>query len=147
MILRVSRIADYLRPYLNHSFQNVRERLASLLINVFEADLMFADAAAPECPRIRDFIDETMRRLQVLYGEMPDELRAKYMKVADKSDGTDVAMEVDDSSAKAAAADVSSNGQTKEYEDAVRLFKTGEYSNSSHTMSSKRRARLWSACC
>jgi hypothetical protein len=59
------------RPYLNHSFQNVRERLGSILTNIFEADLQFAGAAAPECPRIRDFIDEMMPKMTVLLTESP----------------------------------------------------------------------------
>lgn len=61
--------AEYLRPYLNHSFQNVRERLGSILINIFEADLRFADAPEPECPRIKDIVGEVIEKIQVLQTE------------------------------------------------------------------------------
>lgn len=59
-------ILEYLRPYLNHSFQNVRERLGSILINIFETDLKFVDAPEPECPRIKDIISEVVQRIQIL---------------------------------------------------------------------------------
>lgn len=54
---------------MSHSFQNVRDRLGSLLINIFEADLHFVDAAEPECPRIRDFIAEVVGKIQILNDE------------------------------------------------------------------------------
>lgn len=63
--------ADYLKPYLNHSFQNVRERLGSILINIFEADLKFVDGPEPECPRINDIISDVVQKLQPLLGDDP----------------------------------------------------------------------------
>lgn len=62
---------EYLRPYLNHSFKNVRERLGSILINIFEADLQFVDAPEPECPRIKDIIHEVVQKIQVLKLDEP----------------------------------------------------------------------------
>lgn len=64
-------ILEYLRPYLNHSFKNVRERLGSILINIFEADLRFVDAPEPECPRIKDIINEVVQKIQVLKLDEP----------------------------------------------------------------------------
>jgi len=49
-----------------HRFQNVRERLGSMLINIFEADLQFPGGSEPECPRIKDIITELLPRLQIL---------------------------------------------------------------------------------
>lgn len=57
---------DYLRPYLNHSFQNVRERLGSILINICEADIPFIGANDPECPRIETVIHEILSKINIL---------------------------------------------------------------------------------
>lgn len=56
---------------MNHSFQNVRERLGSILINIFEADLKFVEGPEPECPRIKDIIGEVVQKIQPLQYEMP----------------------------------------------------------------------------
>lgn len=102
-----------------HSFQNVRERLGSLLINIFEADLEFRDANDPECPRIRDFIGETIVRLECLNGPMPDGL-PKRVKKKD-------AAKVDDEDDEASDTEVvEKTAAVIEYEGAVRLFKTGK---------------------
>lgn len=60
------RLFDYLRPYLNHSFQNVRERLGSILINIFEADIPFVGGNDPECPRIETVIHEILSKINIL---------------------------------------------------------------------------------
>lgn len=57
---------EYLRPYLNHSFQNVRERLGSILINICEADIPFIGSPKPECPRIKAVIDEVVSKINIL---------------------------------------------------------------------------------
>lgn len=62
---------DYLRPFLNHPFQNVRERLGSILINIFEVDLIFKESSPPECPRIKDFIDEMLQKFAILNEDYP----------------------------------------------------------------------------
>lgn len=67
----LSLLLEYLRPYLNHSFKNVRERLGSILINIFEADLQFVDAPEPECPRIKGIINEVVQKIQVLKLDEP----------------------------------------------------------------------------
>lgn len=64
--------ADYLRPFLNHPFQNVRERLGSILINIFEVDLVFKESNSPECPRIKDFIGEVMEKIVILNEDYPE---------------------------------------------------------------------------
>lgn len=69
-------LTDYLRPYLNHSFQNVRERLGSILINIFEADLKFDDAPEPECPRVKEIIAEVLEKIQVLHQDHVPVVRA-----------------------------------------------------------------------
>uniref|UniRef100_A0A1L8DSH8 Putative proteasome activator complex subunit 4 n=1 Tax=Nyssomyia neivai TaxID=330878 RepID=A0A1L8DSH8_9DIPT len=107
------RLLDYLRPYFVHPFQNVRERLGSILINIFEADLTFPGGNEPHCPRMRDFIQEILPQLQILYNEYP--------KINDKS-------QAGNTNEPAGTEDGGNNGVIKqadtEYEVAVRLFKT-----------------------
>lgn len=102
------RLLASLRPYFDHPFQNIRERLGSILINICEADLQFPGGNPPESPRMKDFIAECLPRLQVLLNEPP---RPKLVVAPPSSDGTTENMEVDDP-------------VTVEYEKGVRLFKT-----------------------
>lgn len=61
------RLLDYLRPFLNHPFQNVRERIGSTLINIFENDLNFPGSAAPTfSPRIADLIQSREQEFLLL---------------------------------------------------------------------------------
>lgn len=99
------RLLAALRPYFDHPFQNIRERLGSILINICEADLQFPGGSPPASPRIRDFIAECLPRLQVLLNEPPPS------KVALPENSRTEKMEVDDP-------------VQSEYEKGVRLFKT-----------------------
>lgn len=49
----------------------MRERLGSILINIFEADLKFVDAPEPECPRIKDIISEVVQKIQIIQIDAP----------------------------------------------------------------------------
>uniref|UniRef100_A0A6B2EKU9 Proteasome activator complex subunit 4 n=1 Tax=Phlebotomus kandelakii TaxID=1109342 RepID=A0A6B2EKU9_9DIPT len=105
------RLLDYLRPYLVHPFQNVRERLGSILINIFEADLTYPGGNEPQCPRMRDFIGGLVPQLQILYNDYP--------KIVPKSKAEPV---------EGQAVEDSGTSETKQvdtdFEVAVRLFKT-----------------------
>lgn len=96
------RLLAYLKPHLNHSFQNVRTRLGSILINIFEGDIQFEGGNPPLCPRIVDMISDVMQDLTPLQ---------------------DV---IDNSSIKADASEQSSLSIQKqaEYDKSVRLYKT-----------------------
>lgn len=96
--------SDYLKPYLNHSFQKVRERLGSIFINIFESDLNFVGAPEPKCPRIKDMMAEIVEKIQILQQEMPPMIKCST------TDST----ETDNS----------------EYQQAVRIFKTSKSRNS-----------------
>ncbi|XP_058447896.1 proteasome activator complex subunit 4A-like isoform X2 [Malaya genurostris] len=101
------RLLEYLRPYLNHSFQNVRERLGSTLINIFEADLKFNGVRSLELsPKTTDMISYVMPKLSVLLSE-------EHPPIVEK-------MEVEGESSQASNA----KKEGSEYEVAVRLFKT-----------------------
>jgi hypothetical protein len=68
------RLMDFLKPYCSHPYQAVRDRMGSVLTNVFLNDLHFADkaeAANKRSPRIADFIAEVVPLLEVLTEE-PD---------------------------------------------------------------------------
>lgn len=91
-----------MRPHLSHSFQNTRERLGSLLINIFEGDLQFPGGPEPECPRIKTFIAEVVEKLQILN-------QVDIVPKAEQSTSSNI-VEVN---------------STAEYDEAVRLFKTG----------------------
>ena len=61
------RLLAYLRPFLNHPFQNVRERIGSTLINIFENDLCFPGAEQTNfSPRIADLIQSRAEEFALL---------------------------------------------------------------------------------
>lgn len=92
------RLLTYLRPYLDHPFQNIRERIGSILINIFEGDLSFSGAPRSESPLADDFIRELMPRLKILLTDQPKKIAP---------------MDVD-----------GSGDHASEFEVSVRLFKT-----------------------
>lgn len=115
--------AEYLRPYLNHSFQNVRERLGSILINIFEADLKFFDAPEPECPRIKDIIGEVIAKIQVLQTEEQTINRnGNFVRFSLKFEFTIhlFIQFLDNMDAES----LELNSKNEEYDKAIRLFKT-----------------------
>lgn len=100
------RLLEYLRPYLNHSFQNVRERLGSTLINIFEADLRFQGYQSLELsPKISDMIAYVTPKVAVLLKEDCSTMASENM---DMKNNPGEGSKKDES----------------EYEDAVRVFKT-----------------------
>ncbi|XP_055375207.1 proteasome activator complex subunit 4-like [Condylostylus longicornis] len=60
------RLLECLKPYLKHPFQNVRNRLGSLLINIFESDIQFPNGNPPICPLVKDMIDSILKDLKLL---------------------------------------------------------------------------------
>lgn len=57
MISVADRLLIYLTPFFNHPFQNVRERIGSTLINIFENDLNFGSTLPSNLPQIRDLFE------------------------------------------------------------------------------------------
>ncbi len=50
-------------------FQNVRERLGSVLTNIFLCDMEFGDSSKSSnsrCPKIVDFINEILPQLEIM---------------------------------------------------------------------------------
>ncbi|KAK6639500.1 hypothetical protein RUM43_007773 [Polyplax serrata] len=53
-------------PYLSHPFQNVRERIACALVNIFQADITFAGSITLG-PHPEDFMASIVKKLDVLF--------------------------------------------------------------------------------
>lgn len=64
------RLLNYLLPFLNHPFQNVRERIGSTLINIFENDLPFVNAESSNySPRMIDLLESKQQEWKLLREE------------------------------------------------------------------------------
>jgi proteasome activator subunit 4 len=67
MVSVASRLLTYLTPFFNHPFQNVRERIGSTLINIFENDMNFGTDTLPsELPQIRHLLELKRDELALL---------------------------------------------------------------------------------
>jgi len=62
----LSRLLDVIRPYLNHPYQNMRDRLGSVLTNIFLHDLQIPGGTISSAPRVKDFVDEIIPQLAAL---------------------------------------------------------------------------------
>ena len=60
------RLLNYLDPFLNHPFQNVRDRIGSTLINIFENDLNFEEYKDGLIPRVKDFLINKQSEISIL---------------------------------------------------------------------------------
>ncbi|KAJ9582853.1 hypothetical protein L9F63_022812, partial [Diploptera punctata] len=60
------RLLKYLKPFLTHPFQNVRERLGSVLTNIFETDIVLKTGVRTCSPHISTFVEEVIPQLEVL---------------------------------------------------------------------------------
>lgn len=64
------RLLNYLDPYLNHPFQNVRDRIGSTLINIFENDLNFETLKmSNNSPHLEEFLKAKENELMLLKSE------------------------------------------------------------------------------
>ncbi|KAG5672273.1 hypothetical protein PVAND_002412 [Polypedilum vanderplanki] len=66
MVSVARRLLTYLTPFLDHPFQNVRERIGSTLINIFENDLNFGDELPACLPQIRHLLEMKKNELTLL---------------------------------------------------------------------------------
>ena len=62
----LARLLDVLRPYLNHPYQNMRDRLGSVLTNIFLHDLQIPGGNKSSAPRVQDFVYEILPQLAPL---------------------------------------------------------------------------------
>eukprot|EP00095_Tigriopus_kingsejongensis_P000186 maker-scaffold41_size498431-snap-gene-0.12 protein:Tk00186 transcript:maker-scaffold41_size498431-snap-gene-0.12-mRNA-1 annotation:"proteasome activator complex subunit 4" len=71
------RLLNFLKPFLTHPYQNVRERIGSVLTSIFIHDLEFRSqedgvkSQSKRCPNVGDFLNEILPQLDILREE-PD---------------------------------------------------------------------------
>ncbi|XP_053680435.1 proteasome activator complex subunit 4B-like [Anopheles nili] len=115
------RLLDYLKPNLDHPFQNLRVRIGNTLINIFEGDLRFEGYEHRAIfPRRSDMIACIMPKLAILLKKDPEPPKPK----TDSSKSTTEEMMVDDGSDATHDAASKDASEDTEYVKAVRLFKT-----------------------
>lgn len=63
------RLLNYFQPHITHPFQNVRERIGSVLTNIFEMDLRDCNGVGgrTRSPTIKNFVESVLPRLEILY--------------------------------------------------------------------------------
>ncbi|XP_021936150.1 proteasome activator complex subunit 4B-like isoform X2 [Zootermopsis nevadensis] len=112
------RLLNYLKPFLTHSFQNVRERLGSVISNIFEPDIVLHDGNCTSSPHIAAFVSELMPRLAVLYEIGPEAVQCSGNHIiVRKNSSREVAGAAADASQKIQA-------NSEERDMAIRLLKT-----------------------
>nr|CAD7425108.1 unnamed protein product [Timema monikensis] len=85
-----NRLLNYLKPYLTHEFQNVRDRLGSVLTNIFETDVVIGNGTRTLSPHISDFVAEIIPQLDILYNvrpKTPNHAKNHNLNKAADSDG------------------------------------------------------------
>ena len=85
------RLNDFLKPYLTHPFKNVRDRLGSVLANIYMSDLDFIHVKGIENndpslstrmqsnkrnPKVVDFINEVLPQLEIMSQEPEETIAA-----------------------------------------------------------------------
>ncbi|XP_065338507.1 proteasome activator complex subunit 4A-like isoform X2 [Cloeon dipterum] len=71
------RLLAYIKPFLTHPFQNVRERLGSVLTNIFNLDVILCKQNSTKSPHIDEFVEEVLPRLQILCANGPKDIEGK----------------------------------------------------------------------
>lgn len=61
------RLLDYIHQHLSHPFQNIRDRIGSVLVNIFDPDLPIQGRSCTVGPHIRDFLADVLPQLACLY--------------------------------------------------------------------------------
>lgn len=105
------RLFEYLQQFLMHPFQNVRERISSVLTNMFEMDMVFPGGAGTNTPRVTTFMQAIVPKLNVLYVAGFKDVNHVNEKVIEQTASVLNAVTLTDN----------------EKEVAIRLFKTGKY--------------------
>lgn len=110
------RLFTYLQKYLIHPFQNVRDRVSSVLVNIFETDMLFPGGNPTNSPRIEDFVKDVVVRLEVLYDADIKDIDCKHTNNVNAVEKTvDLLKKID--------------LNDSERNTAIRLFKTGKQFN------------------
>ena len=81
------RLLEFLVPFLDHPFHNVRSRLGAVLTNIFALDIHFGDLgnASVSSPVEKDFVEQILPRLQPLQrDEEKDENALRLLQTVSK---------------------------------------------------------------
>jgi len=84
-----NRLLDYLNPKLSHPYQLLRERIGSVLTNIFALDLPTSGERRTRGPQINKFVAAVMPQLQCLYSLSETSINNH------KTDGNEEKMETD----------------------------------------------------
>ncbi|RZF34164.1 hypothetical protein LSTR_LSTR003574 [Laodelphax striatellus] len=87
------RLLDYIRPHMKHPFQNVRDRLGSVLATILEPDLRTSnDVCRTTSPTVRDFVTFVLPQLNILYTISPED-ESSYEAMEVDCDSKDIGIE------------------------------------------------------
>ena len=77
------RLDAFLRPFLTHPYQNVRERLGSVVANIYALDINFNDGGHSASPSIGPLVEEVLPQLSMMTEE-PDHELYNFHKASSK---------------------------------------------------------------
>ena len=79
------RLDQFLKPFLTHPYQNVRERLGSVVSNIYAMDIQFPSGTGGILsPNLSDLVAEVLPKLEQMTNE-PDPELYNFQKTSDKS--------------------------------------------------------------
>jgi proteasome activator subunit 4 len=61
------RLLEYLHPFLSHEFQNIRQRISTTLINIFENDICLPKSKLNSAPKIKNLIESYRNEFSLLF--------------------------------------------------------------------------------
>ena len=80
----LDKLDNFLNPFLTHPYHNVRERLGSVLSNIYSPDFKFPTGlAGPDSPRISALVDKLLPRLEIMKSD-PDPELYKFNQTREK---------------------------------------------------------------
>ena len=80
----LNKLDNFLNPFLTHPYHNVRERLGSVLSNIYSPDFKFSTGAAgPDSPRISALVEKLLPRLEIMKSD-PDPELYKFNQTREK---------------------------------------------------------------
>ncbi|XP_054706567.1 LOW QUALITY PROTEIN: proteasome activator complex subunit 4-like [Uloborus diversus] len=83
------RVLEYIKPKLNHSYQNVREKIANLLVNIFMYDIPVNGNSLVYAPKRLPFLNEILPKFAILDtkdGNFRNELTSSGEESAERKD-------------------------------------------------------------
>ncbi|KAL0269474.1 UNVERIFIED_CONTAM: hypothetical protein PYX00_007188 [Menopon gallinae] len=118
------RLLDYVRPFLTHPFQNVRERIGNVLTNIFQPDMKMMNAKTLG-PHVDEFMLDIVREVDSLYSLTFSDDNNKCKKDLNNITVNEITGKLDNVQITDADKAISNKLDTSaEKEVCIRLFKT-----------------------